>query len=115
MRYEIDDQTLTASIPQLIALKVLRNILIFYFLTLVFLPPLQGCTNVNAITGNKNSSHSSLPCSPFCGEDGCGIVINFQVDIPPLIALPVIEIERLVVFEDLVFRFEIIQWHPPQA
>ncbi|MFA5298482.1 MAG: hypothetical protein WC389_09800 [Lutibacter sp.] len=115
MRYEIDISILTASKRQLKILKVLINIFILYFLMLAVLPPLQGCKNDNITARNKNSNHTEIPCSPFCGEDGCGIVITFQVDIPPPVDLPFVEIERFVGFDDLLFRSGITQWHPPQA
>ena len=103
-------------------MKTLVNIFAFYLFMLAALPPLQGCAQTdetgtmtncaqNEIAGN---GHTTL-CSPFCGEDNCGIMIDFQMIAPPVITYPELQILRPVFKENLMSITHSSLWHPPQA
>lgn len=103
--------------------QILINIFAFYFLMLVFLPPMHNCSRDIVTPGTENAashnsehdSHSGVPCSPFCGEIGCGIVIDIQFDIPHIEVYATDITERPVFYEHVAGHSFGSIWHPPKV
>ena len=106
---------------QTVILKLIINIFTFYFLLLVFLPPMHNCSDDNDQPGattaghNNENNHSDLLCSPFCGEMGCGIVIDMQISTPHIEVLTTKLPDIVTPIENTIIHSSDSIWHPPQA
>ena len=103
-------------------MRYIANIFVFYIALLTILPALPYCDvtnqqnrNTKNCQGDEHGDERNNLCSPFCGEDECGVVILKQVELHPSVVLPIVVVER----SDLNIKLYSCRsrsiWHPPKA
>lgn len=103
-------------------MKYIYYIFVLYFFSLVLLPSIQGCfipniTHNNELPCDKDPcNQNSDTCSPFCGQAGCGIVIN-EVNTQNTIIVDFPEQEYKFVYfkDDHIKSISSRIWHPPKV
>ncbi len=100
---------------------------ILYFSTLVLLPSIEYCAfenNTNRVEqACKDDPCSEDPCddtsdkcSPFCGQPGCGIVINEEnTQNIWYVNLPEQEFKFIFIKENKINKISPLIWHPPKC